>query len=115
VAIDDFGTGYSSLAHLRKLPIDILKIDKAFVADLPGDADSGVIIETILGMARTLRLSVVAEGVENEAQARFLGNLGVTEIQGFWFSRPIPGENVLPLLDGRGPRHAFRTVNSNGS
>mgnify|MGYP001008620645 CR=1 FL=1 len=115
VAIDDFGTGYSSLAHLRKLPIDILKIDKAFVADLPGDADSGVIIETILGMARTLRLSVVAEGVENEAQARFLGNLGVTEIQGFWFSRPIPGENVLPLLDGRGPRHAFRTIGGSGS
>jgi EAL domain-containing protein (putative c-di-GMP-specific phosphodiesterase class I) len=110
VAIDDFGTGYSSLAHLRKLPIDILKIDKAFVADVPGDADSGVIIETILGMARTLKLSVVAEGVENEAQARFLGNLGVTEIQGFWYSRPIPAENVLSLLDGRGPRHAFRTV-----
>jgi diguanylate cyclase (GGDEF)-like protein/PAS domain S-box-containing protein len=115
VAIDDFGTGYSSLAHLRKLPIDILKIDKAFVADVPGDADSGVIIETILGMARTLKLSVVAEGVENEAQARFLGNLGVTEIQGFWYSRPIPAESVLKLLDGRGPRHAFRTVGGGGA
>jgi diguanylate cyclase (GGDEF)-like protein/PAS domain S-box-containing protein len=115
VAIDDFGTGYSSLAHLRKLPIDILKIDKAFVADVPGDADSGVIIETILGMARTLKLSVVAEGVENEAQARFLGNLGVTEIQGFWYSRPIPAENVLKLLDGRGPRHALRTIGGGGA
>jgi diguanylate cyclase (GGDEF)-like protein/PAS domain S-box-containing protein len=115
VAIDDFGTGYSSLAHLRKLPIDILKIDKAFVADVPGDADSGVIIETILGMARTLKLSVVAEGVENEAQARFLGNLGVTEIQGFWYSRPIPAENVLSLLDGRGPRHALRTIGGGGT
>lgn len=106
VAIDDFGTGYSSLAYLRKLPIDILKIDKAFVADLPADADSGVIIETILGMARTLKLKVVAEGVENEAQARFLSNLGVDEIQGYWFSRPILADNCLPLLDGKGPRHA---------
>ena len=105
VAIDDFGTGYSSLAYLRKLPIDILKIDKAFVADLPGDTDSGVIIETILGMARTLKLRAVAEGVENEAQARFLGNLGIDELQGFWFSRPIPADSCLALLDGRGPRH----------
>ena len=106
VAIDDFGTGYSSLAYLRKLPIDILKIDKAFVADLPGDTDSGVIIETILGMARTLKLRAVAEGVENEAQARFLGNLGIDELQGFWFSRPIPADSCLALLDGRGQRHA---------
>lgn len=106
VAIDDFGTGYSSLSHLRRLPIDILKIDKAFVADLPADADSGVIIETILGMARTLNLKVVAEGVEKEAQARFLINLGVDEIQGFWFSRPIPAENCLALLEGREARHA---------
>jgi len=104
IAIDDFGTGYSSLAYLRKLPIDILKIDRAFVSDLPGDADSGVIIETILGMARTLKLRAVAEGVENEAQARFLGNLGIDELQGFWFSRPIPVENCLALLEGRGPR-----------
>ncbi len=106
VAIDDFGTGYSSLSYLRRLPIDILKIDKAFVNDLPGDADSGVIIETILGMARTLKLKVVAEGVENEAQARFLCNLGVDEIQGYWFARPMPAENALALLEGRGPRHA---------
>jgi diguanylate cyclase (GGDEF)-like protein/PAS domain S-box-containing protein len=106
VAIDDFGTGYSSLSYLRRLPIDILKIDQAFVADVPADADSGVIIETILGMARTLKLKVVAEGVENEAQARFLSNLGADEIQGFWFSRPITAENCLALLDGRGPKHA---------
>jgi EAL domain-containing protein (putative c-di-GMP-specific phosphodiesterase class I) len=94
VAIDDFGTGYSSLAYLRKLPIDILKVDKAFVADVPGDADSSVIIETVLGMARTLKLKVVAEGVENEAQARFLANLGIDEIQGYWYSRPILVENA---------------------
>ncbi len=106
VAIDDFGTGYSSLAYLRKLPIDILKVDKAFVADVPGDADSSVIIETVLGMARTLKLKVVAEGVENEAQARFLANLGIDEIQGYWYSRPILAENAKALLDGRGPRHA---------
>ena len=106
VAIDDFGTGYSSLAYLRKLPIDILKIDKAFVADVPGDADSSVIIETVLGMARTLKLKVVAEGVENEAQARFLANLGIDEIQGYWCSRPILVENALALLEGRGLKHA---------
>ncbi len=116
VAIDDFGTGYSSLAYLRKLPIDILKVDKAFVADLPGDADSGVIIETILGMARTLRLKVVAEGVENEAQARFLSNLGIDEIQGYWYSRPVLVENTMALLEGRGSRHAsLRAISGGGS
>lgn len=116
VAIDDFGTGYSSLAYLRKLPIDILKVDKAFVADLPGDADSGVIIETILGMARTLKLKVVAEGVENEAQARFLSNLGIDEIQGYWYSRPVLVENTMALLDGRGSRHAsLRAISGGGT
>ena len=116
VAIDDFGTGYSSLAYLRKLPIDILKIDRAFVCDLPGDADSGVIIETILGMARTLKLKVVAEGVENEAQARFLCNLGIDEIQGFWYSRPVLVENAMALLDGRGSRHAsLRAISGSGT
>ncbi len=115
IAIDDFGTGYSSLSHLRRLPIDILKVDKAFVADLPGDSDSGVIIETIFGMARTLGLCVVAEGVETEPQARFLNNLGIDEIQGFWFSRAITAENCLPLLEGKGVRHAtLRSVGGAG-
>ena len=104
VAIDDFGTGYSSLGQLRRLPIDILKIDKAFVGDLPAAADSGVIIETIIGMARTLKMRVVAEGVENEAQARFLMNLGVDEIQGYWYARPMPAANCLPLLQGQDAR-----------
>lgn len=115
IAIDDFGTGYSSLSHLRRLPIDILKVDKAFVADLPGDSDSGVIIETIFGMARTLKLGVVAEGVETEPQARFLSNLGIDEIQGYWFSRPITADNCLPLLEGKGVRHATLRSVSGGA
>jgi len=91
VAIDDFGTDYSSLAYLKRLPIDKLKIDQAFVRDIVTDADDAAIIAAIIGLAQNLKLRVIAEGVENEAQFDFLRRGGCAEAQGYLFSRPLPG------------------------
>ncbi|HEY5995676.1 MAG TPA: EAL domain-containing protein, partial [Candidatus Deferrimicrobiaceae bacterium] len=90
LSIDDFGTGYSSLSYLRRMPIHELKIDRSFVTNLPGDANSAAIVNTILGMAGGLNLSVVAEGVETEEQLRFLAGLNCGVGQGFLYSRPLP-------------------------
>src|SRR5207248_3886293 len=95
--LDDFGTGYSSLSHLHKLPVDALKIDRSFVSGLLLD-DRPAIVESILALAKTLRTDVVAEGVEDEMQARKLERLGCRRAQGFYFSRPIPARAVDELL-----------------
>lgn len=87
-SIDDFGTGYSSLTYLKRLPLYELKIDKGFVQDAPYDLDNAAIVRLILAMARQLNLRVVAEGVETEAQARFLGEHGCETMQGYFFARP---------------------------
>jgi len=91
--IDDFGTGYSSLSYLQKLPFDFLKIDRSFVRDL-GSRDSGSldIVKAILELARSLNLDVIAEGVETEAQARRLSELGCNYLQGFFFSKPVAAD-----------------------
>jgi diguanylate cyclase (GGDEF)-like protein/PAS domain S-box-containing protein len=90
LSIDDFGTGYSSLAYLKRFPIDELKIDRGFVRDIPSDSSDAEIAATIIAMARNLRLQVVAEGVETEAQAAFLAGQGCQAYQGYLFSRPLP-------------------------
>ena len=97
LTVDDFGTGYSSIASLRKLPIDRLKIDRSFVHDVPGDADAESLVQTMLGMARNLGLSVVAEGVETPQQMAWLQELGCERLQGYGLHRPVPAESLGAL------------------
>jgi EAL domain-containing protein (putative c-di-GMP-specific phosphodiesterase class I) len=95
VSIDDFGTGYSSLAYLRRFPIDKLKIDIAFIRDITSRADDAAIALTIIHMARSLKLEVIAEGVETTEQLAFLRHHGCDQIQGYIFSTPV----ALPELE----------------
>ena len=89
IAIDDFGTGYSSLNYLKQFPIDVLKIDRSFVDGLPEGEQDGQIARAIIAMAHSLGLSVIAEGVENQAQLDFLRDHGCDEVQGFYLGRPV--------------------------
>jgi diguanylate cyclase (GGDEF)-like protein len=98
ISIDDFGTGFSSLAYLKRLPIDILKIDRSFVHDASTDPDDAAMVMAIITLAHNLRLKVVAEGVEREEQLRFLHLLRCDEIQGYLFSRPLPAEDFRKLF-----------------
>lgn len=93
ISIDDFGTGYSSLSHLKRYPIDVLKIDRSFVQDI-GKEEDEAIIKTIIGMARTLKLGVVSEGVETKEQLEFLKKQGTRLIQGFYFSPPLTAKDI---------------------
>ncbi|MEO6173314.1 MAG: EAL domain-containing protein, partial [Arenimonas sp.] len=98
LAIDDFGTGYSSLVYLKRLPIDTLKIDKAFIGDLDHDPDDEAITATIITMSHSLGLNVIAEGVETEQQLRYLREQGCDEIQGYWLSPPIDSHRCLAFI-----------------
>lgn len=89
IGIDDFGTGYSSLSYLQRFPVDTLKIDRSFVNDIRGDGDDASIVNAIIHMARGLGLDIVAEGVENELQLRYLRQQGCHQVQGYIFSRPV--------------------------
>jgi EAL domain-containing protein (putative c-di-GMP-specific phosphodiesterase class I) len=92
IAIDDFGTGFSSLGYLSKLPVDTLRIDRSFVIDLSSGTQGLALVSTIVSLAHSLKLNVVAEGVETEEQSRLLRLLNCDEMQGFLFSEPVPAE-----------------------
>ncbi len=98
IAIDDFGTGYSSLSYLKRLPVDIVKIDQSFIRDLTVDPDDAAITTAVIAMARSLNLQVVAEGVETAAQLDFLRAQRCHMVQGFYLSRPVPPEAAEALL-----------------
>jgi len=100
IAIDDFGTGYSSLGYLAKLPVQSLKIDRSFTMTMQEDANSMTLVSTIISLAHSLRLKVVAEGVETEEQAKFLRLLNCDEMQGFLIGRPVPFDELSALLRG---------------
>ncbi|MBC2731770.1 MAG: EAL domain-containing protein [Thiobacillus sp.] len=99
VAIDDFGTGYSSLAHLKRFPLDILKIDRYFVKDIPHAPVNEALISSILALCQGLKLGTVAEGVENREQLDVLRKLGCQVVQGYFISRPVPAGEIVALLD----------------
>ncbi len=98
LTMDDFGTGYSSLAYLKRFPFDSVKIDQSFVRGIPASKDDSAIVEAIIAMAHSLQLKVVAEGVETKEQFDFLRKLGCDQIQGYYFSKPIPSSEVVKLL-----------------
>ena len=97
IAVDDFGTGYSSLQYLERLPLDVLKIDRAFVAGLEGEDRS--LARTIVSMARSLELATVAEGVETPEQLARVVELGCDTVQGFLYSRPVPADEVPATIE----------------
>ncbi|TMH38250.1 MAG: EAL domain-containing protein [Betaproteobacteria bacterium] len=101
LAIDDFGVGYSSLTHLKRFPIDTLKVDRSFIRDLPQDPEDRAICEAIIAMGKSLKLTVIAEGVETLEQQTFLHDHACDEMQGFFFSKPIPADQFAELLHKR--------------
>lgn len=98
ISLDDFGTGYSSLSYLKRFPINTLKIDRSFTTGIPDDTSDCAIASAIIGIAKQLRHTVIAEGVENMAQFNFLRQAGCTELQGYLFSRPVPAGDFQRML-----------------
>jgi diguanylate cyclase (GGDEF)-like protein len=107
LSIDDFGTGYSSLAHLKRCPIQTLKIDRAFVGDIASDPGDAAIVQAIIAMARKLGISTLAEGVETPEQRRLLHDFGIDMLQGFLISQPLPASEIPAFLAGHGRTTPF--------
>ena len=114
LAIDDFGTGYSSLAQLKRFPIDTLKVDRSFIREIPKHLEDEAITEAIIAMGRTLGVTVVAEGVENAEQQRFLRRRGCHEMQGFYFGRPAHPDVLADLLQAGPKRRSRKKVAQRG-
>jgi diguanylate cyclase (GGDEF)-like protein len=102
LALDDFGTGYSSLAYIKMMPLDTIKIDRSLITDIATGADDAEIVRAVIDMCHSMSRRIVAEGVETEQQLAHLRRLGCDEIQGYLFSRPVPGPELLKLLAGLG-------------
>ena len=98
LSIDDFGTGYSSLSRLRRIPVDTLKIDRAFISNMDSDAENHEIVRIIIMLAHNLGLKVVAEGTETEEHINLLRQLNCEMAQGYFYSRPAPDQAILKLL-----------------
>jgi|GEM_PF-1180652 len=103
IAIDDFGTGYSSLGYLARLPVQVLKIDLSFISRMLAEADVQTLVSTMISLAHSLRLKVVAEGVETQQQADVLRGLMCDELQGYWIRKPVTREEITELLRDNGP------------
>ena len=98
ISLDDFGTGFSSLSYLKRLPIDELKIDQSFVSDLITSTESEAIVESIIRLGQSLNMSVIAEGVENEAQKEKLMKMNCKKFQGYLFTKPLQAEDIESLI-----------------
>jgi EAL domain-containing protein (putative c-di-GMP-specific phosphodiesterase class I) len=101
VSLDDFGTGYSSLSYLNRFPLDVVKLDRSFILDIPDSEDKSTLVEALIELAKKLRLHVVAEGVETAAQHEFLLRTGCDEIQGYYFAKPLPADALADWVRDR--------------
>jgi diguanylate cyclase (GGDEF)-like protein/PAS domain S-box-containing protein len=110
LSVDDFGTGYSSLSYLKRFPVDVLKIDRSFVSGLPEDQEDATLVKTIVAMANSLNLGLVAEGVETVEQANFLLDVGCDNLQGFYYAKPMKADSLINWLKSEMLEEVFASI-----